>query len=117
MVGFIDRFDSFFLLLVAPVIAGGLAGLFFSWVLGMFLPWVAWVVLLSTAIAIVGLPYWLARRSAADGQWGQQGFAELRAIAHDSFAAQSELLVFEAEDRVVEQFKQILARHRSEERR
>ncbi len=111
LVGDIDRLDTFFLLLVAPVIAGGLAGLFFSWVLGMFLPWVAWVVLFSTAIAIVGLPYWLARRSAADGQWVQQGFADLRAIAHDSFAAHSDLVVFQAEDRVVEQFKQTLARH------
>lgn len=108
LVGDIDRLDTFFLLLVAPVIAGGIAGLFFSWVLGMFLPVVAWAVLLGTAIAIVLLPYWLARRSAADGQQVQQGFADLRAIAHDSFAAHSDLAVFHAEQRVLDQFVETL---------
>ncbi|HLR83055.1 MAG TPA: thiol reductant ABC exporter subunit CydC [Paenalcaligenes sp.] len=111
LVGDIDRLDTFFLLLVAPVIAGGIAGLFFSWVLGLFLPWVAWVVLLSTAVAIVGLPYWLARRSAADGQQVQEGFADLRAIAHDSFVAHSDLAVFNAENRVLGQFADTLERN------
>ena len=36
LVGDIDRLDTFFLLLVTPVIAGLLAGGFFSWVLGLF---------------------------------------------------------------------------------
>lgn len=111
LVGDIDRLDAFFLLLVAPMIAGGIAGLFFSWVLGMFLPWVAWVVLFSTAVAIVVLPYWLARHSALDGQQVQQGFADLRAIAHDSFVAHSDLAVFQAEQRVLEQFSHSLKKN------
>src|SRR5690625_739856 len=106
LIGDIDRLDTFFLLLVAPITAGSIAGLFFSWVLGQFLPLMAWVVLLSTALAIVGLPYWLARRSAADGQLVQQGFADLRSLAYDGFVAHSDLAVFQAQDRLLKQFAQ-----------
>lgn len=108
LVGDIDRLDTFFLLLVTPVIAGLLAGSFFSWVLGLFLPWVAWAVLLGVALAIVLAPYWVARRSAVAGQQVQEGFAQLRAIVHDSMVAHSDLIVFQAQSRVQDEFEALL---------
>lgn len=108
LVGDIDRLDTFFLLLVTPVVAGLLAGGFFSWVLGLFLPGLAWAVLVGVALALVLVPYWVARRSAASGQLVQEGFAQLRAIAHDSFVAHSDLAVFQAQTRVLDEFQAVL---------
>jgi len=107
----IDRLDTFFLLLIAPIAAGSLAGLFFSWVLGQFLPFFAWVVLLGVAVAIVVLPFWLARWTAVTGQSVQEDFAVLRAIAHDSFVAHSDLAVFQAYSRVLNEFETVLSKN------
>src|SRR5690625_4356388 len=109
LVSDIDRLDTFFLLLVTPVGAGAIAGLFFSWVLGQYLPLAAWLVLIGMAVAAVLLPYALARRSGQAGREVQEGFAQMRALAHDSFAAHSDLVVFKAQERVLEEFEQVLA--------
>src|SRR5690625_151011 len=109
LVSDIDRLDTFFLLLVTPVGAGAIAGLFFSWVLGQYLPLAAWLVLIGMAVAAVLLPYALARRSGQAGREVQEGFAQMRALAHDSFAAHSDLVVCKAQERFLEEFEQVLA--------
>lgn len=91
-----ERLDTFFLLIITPVFTAGLAGGFFSWVMGVNLPAMGWSMLIVLLLSAAVLPYFLAKRTANAGVDVQAAQADLRAIAHDAIAAHTDLLVFDA---------------------
>lgn len=91
-----DRLDTFFLLIVSPLLTAVVAGGFFSWIMGLNFPAMGWTMLIVLCLAAVILPYFLAKRTGQAGVEVQAAQADLRAIAHDAIAAHTDLLVFQA---------------------
>lgn len=92
----IERLDTFFLLIISPVLTAVVAGGVFSLIMGMTLPVMGWVMLLVLCLAAAVLPYFLAQLTAKAGVEVQAAQADLRAITHDAIAAHTDLLVFNA---------------------
>ena len=105
LVNDIERLDSFFLLLVAPVFTALISGIVLSVLMGMALPLLGWSLLVVLCVAAGLLPYWVARRTAQVGLVVQSTQAELRALAHDAIVAHTDLLVFQTVDRTQQQFE------------
>ncbi|AQS51815.1 thiol reductant ABC exporter subunit CydC [Paenalcaligenes hominis] len=102
----IERLDSFFLLLVAPVFTALVSGVVFSVLMGVALPVLGWVLLVVLCLAAGVLPYWVARRTAQVGEAVQLAQAELRAWTHDALSAHTDLLVFTVTHQAQQQFEQ-----------
>ncbi|MFV9475318.1 thiol reductant ABC exporter subunit CydC [Advenella sp. RU8] len=102
----IERLDTFFLLIITPVFTAVMAGAFFSFLMGMALPLMGWILLLVLCLAAGVLPYLLARKTAAAGLEVQAANAELRALAHEAISAHTDLLVFGLTSVAQEQFDQ-----------
>lgn len=102
----IERLDSFFLLLVAPVFTALISGVVFSLLMGVALPVLGWVLLVVLCLAAGVLPYLVAKRTALAGQAVQFAQAELRAWTHDALSAHADLLVFNVTQQAQEQFEE-----------
>lgn len=92
----IERLDTFFLLIVTPVVTAVIAGGFFSLMMGMVLPAMGWLLLITLCLAAGLLPYFLAKNTAKSGLAVQKAQADLRAITHDAIEAHTDLFVFDA---------------------
>lgn len=101
----IERLDSFFLLLVAPLFTAIVFGAFFSVLMGAFLPVLGWVLLVVLCLAAGVLPYLTAQRTANAGFDVQTAQSELRAFAHDAIVAHTDLLVFNVASQAQQQFE------------
>lgn len=101
----IERLDSFFLLLVAPLFTALVFGLFFSVLMGGTLPLLGWIVLVVLCLAAGVLPYIVAKSSARAGVEVQNAQAQLRALTHDAVVAHTDLLVFNAMSQAQQQFE------------
>lgn len=101
----IERLDSFFLLLVAPLFTAIVFGAFFSVLMGAFLPILGWVLLVVLCLAAGVLPYLTAQSTAKAGFDVQAAQAELRAFAHDAIVAHTDLLVFNVASQAQQQFE------------
>lgn len=101
----IERLDSFFLLLVAPLFTAVVFGAFFSVLMGAFLPVLGWVLLVVLCLAAGVLPYLTAQRTANAGFDVQAAQSELRAFAHDAIVAHTDLLVFNVASQAQQQFE------------
>lgn len=102
----IERLDTFFLLLVTPVVTAVIAGGFFSLMMGLMLPAMGWLLLVVLCLAAGVLPYVLAKKTAQYGLAVQQAQADLRAITHDAIEAHTDLMVFQATELAQSQFDQ-----------
>ena len=101
----IERLDSFFLLLVAPLFTALVFGLFFSVLMGGALPLLGWIVLVVLCLAAGVLPYIVAKSSARAGVEVQNAQAQLRALTHDAVVAHTDLLVFNVMSQAQQQFE------------
>lgn len=113
----IERLDSFFLLLVAPLFTAIVFGAFFSVLMGAFLPVLGWVLLVVLCLAAGVLPYLTAQRTANAGFDVQTAQSELRAFAHDAIVAHTDLLVFNVASQAQQQFELTAQRVASAQKR
>lgn len=76
--------DTVFLLILSPLFTALCAGLLFSALLGVWLPKVAWAVLVCLMLAACVIPYTLSRLAQRSAKGLQEAEAAFRVLAHEA---------------------------------
>lgn len=109
--------DTVFLLVLSPLFSALGAGLFFSVLLGAWIPKLAWAVLVCLMLAACVIPYGLARLARNAAATLYQAEDDLRSLTHHAIAGFADIQVWDATASLEQSFEQASQRLASARRR
>ncbi|MBP6018493.1 MAG: thiol reductant ABC exporter subunit CydC [Burkholderiaceae bacterium] len=104
LAGDIDALDTFFLLVLAPLLTALAGGLLFSLLVGVYVPMMGWAVFAVLLVAIGVVPFLLTWRAKRPGGHAQLAAAQTRVLVHDMVAAHVDITAYAVQPQLASRF-------------